>query len=48
VVGVALIALRHGGRKTAVPFGPFMVAGALLGLLVAEPIAQWYANLLTF
>jgi leader peptidase (prepilin peptidase)/N-methyltransferase len=48
VVGVALIALRHGGRKTAVPFGPFMVAGALLGLFVAEPIAQWYANLFTF
>lgn len=39
VVGVALIATRHGGRKTAVPFGPFMIAGALLGLFLAGPIA---------
>jgi leader peptidase (prepilin peptidase)/N-methyltransferase len=46
VVGVALIAARHGGRKTAVPFGPFMIAGALLALFVAEPIAHWYVDML--
>ncbi len=34
VVGVALIASGRGGRKTAVPFGPFMVAGAFLALFV--------------
>jgi leader peptidase (prepilin peptidase)/N-methyltransferase len=31
--GLALVLARRAGRKTAVPFGPFMVAGALLGLL---------------
>jgi leader peptidase (prepilin peptidase)/N-methyltransferase len=48
VVGVGLIAVRRGGRKTAVPFGPFMIAGALVGLFVAEPIAHWYVNLLGY
>jgi leader peptidase (prepilin peptidase)/N-methyltransferase len=46
VLGIALIALGRGGRKTAIPFGPFMVAGAVLGLFIAEPIANWYAGLL--
>lgn len=40
VVGVVLIASGRGGRKTAVPFGPFMIAGALLALFVAGPIAS--------
>jgi leader peptidase (prepilin peptidase)/N-methyltransferase len=32
--GLVLIALRRAGRKTAIPFGPFMIAGTLLGLLL--------------
>ena len=44
VVGVALIAIRRGGRKTALPFGPFMIAGALLAVFVAAPVAQWYVR----
>jgi leader peptidase (prepilin peptidase)/N-methyltransferase len=47
IVGSVLIGLGRGGRKTAVPFGPFMVAGALLAILVAAPIADWYTGLLT-
>ena len=39
VFGVGLLALRRGGRKTAVPFGPFMLAGALLGVLVGPELA---------
>lgn len=31
--GVGLVLLRRAGRKTGIPFGPFMIAGALLGLL---------------
>jgi leader peptidase (prepilin peptidase)/N-methyltransferase len=38
VVGLAVIALGAGGRKTAVPFGPFMVAGALAALWITEPV----------
>jgi leader peptidase (prepilin peptidase)/N-methyltransferase len=46
VLGIALIALGRGDRKTAIPFGPFMIAGAVLALFIAEPIAHWYAGLL--
>ena len=46
IVGVALIATGRAGRKTAVPFGPFMIAGALLAVFGAEPVADWYAGLL--
>ncbi len=34
VYGLGLVALRRGGRKTAIPFGPFMAAGTLTGLLL--------------
>ncbi|MFK4223743.1 prepilin peptidase [Streptomyces sp. NPDC019890] len=32
--GLGLMALRRAGRKTSIPFGPFMIAGALCGLLL--------------
>ncbi|MER6994303.1 A24 family peptidase [Streptomyces sp. NPDC000410] len=32
--GLGLIVLRKAGRKTAIPFGPFMIAGALVGLVL--------------
>ncbi|WP_329365399.1 A24 family peptidase [Streptomyces sp. NBC_00669] len=34
VVGLVLIATRRATRKTAMPFGPFMLAGALTALLL--------------
>ncbi|MFD7431686.1 prepilin peptidase [Streptomyces sp. NPDC059818] len=34
VYGLALMITRRAGRKTGIPFGPFMIAGALLGILV--------------
>jgi leader peptidase (prepilin peptidase)/N-methyltransferase len=46
LVGVGLILAGRGGRKTAVPFGPFMVAGALLALFVADPLATLYTDVL--
>jgi leader peptidase (prepilin peptidase)/N-methyltransferase len=38
---------RRAGRRSAIPFGPFMVGGALLGILVGPEIATWYAGLLS-
>ncbi|CAL9533799.1 prepilin peptidase [Streptomyces sp. NPDC057838] len=32
--GAALVLTRRATRKTAIPFGPFLITGALLGLLV--------------
>ncbi|MCM2412039.1 prepilin peptidase [Streptomyces sp. RKAG290] len=31
--GLGLMLMRRAGRKTGIPFGPFMIAGALLGIL---------------
>ncbi|WNF29254.1 A24 family peptidase [Streptomyces sp. C11-1] len=32
--GLGLVILRRAGRRTGIPFGPFMIAGALSGLLL--------------
>ncbi|MEV0324197.1 prepilin peptidase [Streptomyces sp. NPDC050658] len=32
--GGALVVARRAGRKTAIPFGPFLVGGAFVGLLI--------------
>jgi leader peptidase (prepilin peptidase) / N-methyltransferase len=46
VVGVALMVLRKAGRRSAIPFGPFMVAGAGIGILAGPELAAWYSGLL--
>ncbi|MCX4590071.1 A24 family peptidase [Streptomyces sp. NBC_01340] len=32
--GLGLVLLRRAGRKTSIPFGPFLIAGAYVGLLI--------------
>jgi leader peptidase (prepilin peptidase)/N-methyltransferase len=32
--GGALVVARRAGRKTAIAFGPFLITGAFLGLLI--------------
>jgi leader peptidase (prepilin peptidase)/N-methyltransferase len=39
VIGVGLMVGGSAGRKTAIPFGPFMIAGALLALWVGDAVA---------
>ena len=45
VVGVVLLAATHRGRKAAVAFGPFMVAGVWVAFLAGHPIAHAYLRL---
>ena len=45
VVGVALIAMRKASRKTAIPFGPYMLAGAWAGVFAGEAIGRGYLDL---
>ena len=45
VVGAVLIAVRRAGRGTHLPFGPFMLAGAAVGLLAGADLASWYLRL---
>ncbi len=47
VVGIALILSKRAGRGSAIPFGPYMVAGAFTAILVGQPIVDWYGGLLT-
>jgi leader peptidase (prepilin peptidase)/N-methyltransferase len=49
IVGAAIIA-RKGvkeGRKTAVPFGPFLAAGGVFGLFAGDEIVDWYLGTFT-
>jgi leader peptidase (prepilin peptidase)/N-methyltransferase len=46
VLGVALMVTRLATRKTRVPFGPYLLAGAFLAVFASAPIAHWYSNLL--
>jgi leader peptidase (prepilin peptidase)/N-methyltransferase len=32
------------GRKTAVPFGPFLAVGGVVGLLLGPAIIHWYLH----
>ena len=43
LVGLAMIA-RHGAaaRKRAIPFGPFLAFGGIVGLLAGEELIDWY------
>jgi leader peptidase (prepilin peptidase)/N-methyltransferase len=43
--GVAVLALGRGDRKTAIPFGPFMIAATLLAVFVGARLSHWYQHL---
>jgi len=42
IVGIALIAAKVMTRKQMVPFGPFMLVGALGGVLLGAPLERLY------
>jgi leader peptidase (prepilin peptidase) / N-methyltransferase len=45
LVGLAMIA-RDGAaaRKTAIPFGPFLALGGVVGLLAGDQLVDWYLS----
>ena len=45
LVGLAMI-LREGvaARKTAIPFGPFLALGGVVGLLAGDQLVDWYLS----
>jgi len=45
VIGIALMAVRRAGRKSRIPFGPFMVAGAFTAVFVGARLAHAYVSL---
>ena len=44
LVGVGLILFGGAGRKSKVPFGPFMVTGALLAVFIGQTVASGYLS----
>jgi leader peptidase (prepilin peptidase)/N-methyltransferase len=46
VVGAAIIARKGAkeGRKTAIPFGPYLAFGGLVGLFAGDAIVEWYLD----
>jgi leader peptidase (prepilin peptidase)/N-methyltransferase len=39
---IALVVVAHAGRKRAVPFGPYLAAGAVLAAFLGPQVAHWY------
>lgn len=46
VLGLAMAIRTPGGRKLAVPFGPFLSLGALLFIFQGQKIIAWYIGLM--
>ncbi len=46
IVGIALIALQVIKREDYIPFGPFLVCGALVALFFGQFILDWYQGVL--
>jgi leader peptidase (prepilin peptidase) / N-methyltransferase len=46
LVGAAIIARKGAqeGRKTAVPFGPFLALGGVVALFAGDAMVDWYLN----
>lgn len=42
IVGVALITARIMKRDDYIPFGPFLVCGAIVSLFFGQPLIAWY------
>jgi leader peptidase (prepilin peptidase)/N-methyltransferase len=44
VIGIAMIVIRRGDMKYALPFGSFLAVGALVAGTVGDRIVNWYAS----
>jgi leader peptidase (prepilin peptidase)/N-methyltransferase len=44
IVGVAMIVLKRGDMKYALPFGTFLAVGALVSAVAGDHIVTWYAS----
>lgn len=42
VVGVSLMVAGKAGRKTQIPFGPFLALGALIAIFWGDSIIRWW------
>jgi leader peptidase (prepilin peptidase)/N-methyltransferase len=45
IVGISLMAFKGKGRKTKIPFGPFLAFGAVITLFYGGEILRWYLGI---
>jgi len=41
---IVLLATKKAGRKSGIPFGPWMILGWFVAVFVAQPVADWYTS----
>jgi leader peptidase (prepilin peptidase) / N-methyltransferase len=46
IIGVALVIFAGKGRKSTVPFGPFLALGSVIAVFVGRPLVDAYVRLL--
>jgi leader peptidase (prepilin peptidase)/N-methyltransferase len=44
IIGIALMVFKGKGRKTKIPFGPFLAIGAIISLFWGQEIAAFYLS----
>ena len=44
IIGIAMIILKKGGRKTKIPFGPYLASGAILSIFFGNTLIDYYVN----
>jgi leader peptidase (prepilin peptidase)/N-methyltransferase len=44
--GLGLLVTGRAGRRSRVPFGPWMLLGAAVGIVLGERVWDWYAPFL--
>ncbi|HEX5322995.1 MAG TPA: prepilin peptidase [Capsulimonadaceae bacterium] len=46
IIGIALLLSRKAQGRSAIPFGPYLVLGAVVALLFGQNLLSWYVNYL--
>jgi leader peptidase (prepilin peptidase) / N-methyltransferase len=46
LIGAGLMVAGRAGRKTKIPYGPYMIAGTFLAIFWGQRIADWYSGIL--
>jgi len=46
VFSIGLLVAGRAGRKSGIPFGPWILLGAAVGIVVGQPVWEWYLGML--
>ena len=46
LLGAVLMVVGRAGRKTKIPYGPYMILGTFLAVFYGQTVADWYSRIL--